>query len=237
MVFADQALGPCACSSLERYLHYLTRYEAHLTSLRMEETARMKLDRKIDTMLESDTTSLNHHDWLHTALEQLFLARRVMAYSYVFAFYMFGDMFKDEFTPRQAETNKVLFEDKQGQLEVEVEHLANLVENTPAAKMREERLNIINLASTINLRIMKMYEVIENEIAPQIAGRPLAVAPYRGRRSAADTRAEGTLEEAMGASLVVASEKTSMSELQTSPLNATSPVAKGTRLQKRARQK
>ena len=55
------------------------------------------------------------------ALEQLFHARRILGYSYVFAFYMFGnDMFRDEVSPAQNAVNQNLFEDQQQQLEGEV---------------------------------------------------------------------------------------------------------------------
>ena len=58
---------------------------------------------------------------LMQALEQLFHARRILGYSYVFAFYMFGnDMFRDEVSPAQNAVNQNLFEDQQQQLEGEV---------------------------------------------------------------------------------------------------------------------
>ncbi len=44
--------------------------------------------------------------------------------SYIFAYYMFGQtMFKEDFTPETNAINQALFEDKQGQLEMEVERL------------------------------------------------------------------------------------------------------------------
>ena len=55
------------------------------------------------------------------ALDQLFEARRILGYSYVYAFYMFGgEMFAEEVTPEQNERNKNLFEDQQQMLEAEV---------------------------------------------------------------------------------------------------------------------
>ena len=54
------------------------------------------------------------------ALEQLFHARRILGYSYVFAFYMFGnDVFREEVTRAQNALNQNLFEDQQQQLEGE----------------------------------------------------------------------------------------------------------------------
>lgn len=55
------------------------------------------------------------------ALEQLFHARRILGFSYVAAFFMFGgSYFKNEVTPEQNELNQNLFEDQQQQLEAEV---------------------------------------------------------------------------------------------------------------------
>lgn len=55
------------------------------------------------------------------ALEQLSLARRVLGYSYVFAFYMFdGATFGEEISSEQNALNQNLFEDQQQQLEREV---------------------------------------------------------------------------------------------------------------------
>jgi ariadne-1 len=171
--------------SLKRYLHYLTRFEAHLESLRFEQRAREDLEGRINVAIEAEAQfgGLSNFGWLQNAMEQLFLARRAMAHSYVFAFYVFGPEYEGEFQPGVAETNKALFEDKQGQLEGEVEKLADLVEKTPADEIPTKRLAIINLASSINARIVKLYDVIENEIAAHVAGRPINVAPYRGQRS------------------------------------------------------
>lgn len=62
------------------------------------------------------------------AQEQLFHARRVLGYSYAFAFYMFGNsMFSEEITPQQNNLNQNLFEDQQQQLEGEVGKLIRLL--------------------------------------------------------------------------------------------------------------
>lgn len=52
------------------------------------------------------------------AQDQLLHARRILGYSYVFAFFMFGQvMFADEVTPAQNTINQNLFEDQQQMLE------------------------------------------------------------------------------------------------------------------------
>ena len=55
------------------------------------------------------------------ALDQLCEARRILGYSYVYAFYMFGnEMFADEVTVAQNQVNQNLFEDQQQMLQSEV---------------------------------------------------------------------------------------------------------------------
>jgi len=95
--------------SLNRWLHYLTRYDGHLKSMRLEERAREDLDAKVEAMM-SQSSSLTNFSWLFQSGRQLFRARRVLAHSYVFAFFVFGPSFKDEFTPQSASSIQALFE-------------------------------------------------------------------------------------------------------------------------------
>jgi hypothetical protein len=55
------------------------------------------------------------------AQEQLFHARRILGYSYAFAFWMFdGDLYAAEISAEQNARNQNLFEDQQQQLESQV---------------------------------------------------------------------------------------------------------------------
>lgn len=55
------------------------------------------------------------------ALDQLFVARRILGYSYVACFYLFdGVTYADDLTSDQNSLLKNLFEDAQGMLEMEV---------------------------------------------------------------------------------------------------------------------
>lgn len=55
------------------------------------------------------------------ALEQICKARQILGYSYVFAYYMFGnDMFRNDISPEQNRINQDLFENLQVHLESEV---------------------------------------------------------------------------------------------------------------------
>eukprot|EP00951_Prasinocladus_malaysianus_P000073 scaffold550_cov37-Prasinocladus_malaysianus.AAC.1 len=66
--------------------------------------------------MEEKDDKLSDFTW---ALEQLLEARRVLGYSYVFAYFMFSDMFKDHITKEQNIINQNLFEDQQQMLEQE----------------------------------------------------------------------------------------------------------------------
>ena len=55
------------------------------------------------------------------ALQQLFVARRILGFSYVAAYYMFdGATFGDDISPAQCSLLRDLFEDAQSMLEAEV---------------------------------------------------------------------------------------------------------------------
>ncbi len=58
------ACAICPCRNLKRYLHYLTRYEAHLQSLKLEEKQRTAIDMKIDQMIEQES-SVSNYSWLN----------------------------------------------------------------------------------------------------------------------------------------------------------------------------
>ncbi len=182
---------PSPRSNLARYLHYLTRHEAHLESLRAEERARAALEARIAAAAAADAAGVGDAGWLHGALGQLFAARRALAHSYVLAYYAFGgELFAADLPAGDARTarHQALFEDKQGRLEVEVERLARLVEATPPAELPALRGAVVNLAATIDTRVVRLYEVVEHDIAGALAGASLEVAPYRGRRTAPPPR-------------------------------------------------
>ena len=65
------------------------------------------------------------------AQEMLVHARRILGYSYVFAFHMFGQvMFADEISPARNAINQNLFENQQQQLEHMVCHPSPLLSTT-----------------------------------------------------------------------------------------------------------
>lgn len=106
---------------LKRYLHYYTRWQAHMDSQRHEQRQQQEIADKIGVLEAAQTSDMHDFSWLRNALNQLCETRAILGYSYVFAFFMFGgDMFRDEIDAQQNEINKNLFEDQQQQLDAEV---------------------------------------------------------------------------------------------------------------------
>lgn len=165
---------------LRRYLHYYTRWRAHLASQKQEVHSKEQVKAKI-VVLEDKDTELKDYTWLMQALEQLCDTRGILAYSYAFAFFMFGnDMFKDEIDEAQNEVNKNLFEDQQQQLESEAERLSGLIQTPENAMDSNVRLSIINSASNIEKRLFNLYKLIENDLLGQLQYSNNYIAPYKG---------------------------------------------------------
>jgi len=168
---------------LERYVHYHTRWKAHMDSLAMEKrqgkwfsTIKDKLKK-----METNDEELNDYTWLHQALDQLLEARRVLGYSYAFAFFMFGDMYKDHISKSQNTVNQNLFEDQQQQLESEVERLSGMVQDLDQKTVdKTMRITVINSTVNIEARTIKLYELIENDLLGPLDLQTAAIAPYRG---------------------------------------------------------
>lgn len=145
---------------LYRYMHYHNRYKAHTDSFKLESKLKETIQDKI-TVLESKEFGIKDFSWLTNGLHRLFRSRRVLSYSYPFAFYMFGDdLFKDEMTPEERELKQNLFEDQQQQLEANVEKLSKYIEEPfgefSEKKILEIRMQVINLSVAIDKLCKKM---------------------------------------------------------------------------------
>lgn len=145
---------------LYRYMHYHNRYKAHTDSFKLESKLKETIQGKIAISEEKDST-LRDYSWVNNGLSRLFRSRRVLSYSYAFAFYMFGDeLFKDEMSDAQREIKQNLFEDQQQQLEANVEKLSKILEEPFETfqddKVMEIRMQIINLSTIIDKLCQKM---------------------------------------------------------------------------------
>ncbi|XP_027910627.1 probable E3 ubiquitin-protein ligase ARI2 isoform X1 [Vigna unguiculata] len=170
---------------LYRYMHYHNRYKAHTDSFKIESKLKETIQGKIAISEEKDST-LRDYSWVNNGLSRLFRSRRVLSYSYAFAFYMFGDeLFKEEMTEAQREIKQNLFEDQQQQLEANVEKLSKILEEPFETfsddKVVEIRMQILNLSTIIDKLCQKMYECIENDLLGSLHLGIHSIAPYKSK--------------------------------------------------------
>ncbi|VVB10382.1 unnamed protein product [Arabis nemorensis] len=170
---------------LNRYTHYHHRYKAHTDSSKLEDKLRGTILKKVSKS-EKKELKLKDFSWVTNGLNRLFRSRRILSYSYAFAYYMFGEeLFKDEMSPKEKEIKKNLFEDQQQQLEGNVEKLSQLLE-TPFdtfsdEKVMDVRIQIINLSVAVDNLCKKMYECIENDLLGSLQRGIHSIAPYKSK--------------------------------------------------------
>lgn len=145
---------------LNRYMHYHNRYKAHTDSFKLESKLKETIQGKV-SISEEKESKLRDFSWVNNGLCRLFRSRRVLSYSYPFAFYMFGDeLFKDEMSKAELEIKQHLFEDQQQQLEANVEKLSKFLEapfdEYSEDKVMETRMQVINLSAITDTLCQKM---------------------------------------------------------------------------------
>ncbi|XP_065855855.1 probable E3 ubiquitin-protein ligase ARI2 [Euphorbia lathyris] len=170
---------------LYRYMHYHNRYKAHTDSFKLESKLKETILEKV-SISEERESRLRDFSWVTNGLHRLFRSRRVLSYSYPFAFYMFGEeLFKDEMTLEEREIKQNLFEDQQQQLESNVEKLSKFLEEPfdqyTDDKVMEIRMQVINLSTIIDTLCKKMYECIEGDLLGRLQLGTHNIAPYRSK--------------------------------------------------------
>ncbi|GLJ22723.1 hypothetical protein SUGI_0428140 [Cryptomeria japonica] len=167
---------------LKRYIHYHSRWKAHMDSLKLEAKQRESVQTTI-LDLEKMESGVKDYSWLTNGLQRLFRARRALSYSYPFAYYMFGgDLFRDEMTDDQRTLRQNLFEDQQQQLENAVERLSKFIEgpfnDLDQSCVMEIRMQVINQSVLNDTLCKKMYDCIENELLGSLELTTHHIAPY-----------------------------------------------------------
>lgn len=171
---------------LKRYIHYHSRWQAHMDSLKLEARQKEVVQEKI-AKLEASESLVKDYSWLTNGLQRLFRARKALSFSYAFAYYMFGnDLFKDEITPEKNEIYQNLFEDQQQQLEGTIERLSKAIEtpfelDVDDSQVAEIRLQVINLSALTDTLCRKMYECIENDLLGKLQLTTHHIAKYNSR--------------------------------------------------------
>ncbi|KAF7049886.1 hypothetical protein CFC21_058340 [Triticum aestivum] len=169
---------------LYRYMHYHNRYKAHTDSLKQEAKLKRDIQWKI-SISENKESKIKDYSWVINGLNRLFRSRRVLSYSYPFAFYMFGDeIFKEEMTPEERELKQNLFEDQQQQLEFNVERLSGFLEkdfqNFSDEEVMDTMKHVINLSNVVDRLCKQMYQCIENDLLYPLR-TPHNIAPYKSK--------------------------------------------------------
>ncbi|KAK8613761.1 hypothetical protein V6N13_101517 [Hibiscus sabdariffa] len=170
---------------LYRYMHYHNCYKAHTDSFKLESKLKETILEKV-SISEERESRLRDFSWVNNGLLRLFRSRRVLSYSYPFAFYMFGEeLFKDEMTDEEREIKQHLFEDQQQQLEANVEKLSKFLaepfDQYTDDKVMEIRMHVINLSVIIDNLCKKMYECIENDLLGSLQRNTHNIAPYKSK--------------------------------------------------------
>ena len=114
------------------------------------------------SVLESREWVTKDYSWVLNGLNRLFRSRRILSYSYPFAFYMFGDeIFSDEMSKEEREIKRNLFEDQQQQLECNVEKLSKSLtvafDQLSENQVLAARMDIINFSVLVDRLCHKMW--------------------------------------------------------------------------------
>lgn len=169
----------------KRYMHYFERFKSHKDSFARESAKREDLEKRIQDKVKTGQESRDYA-WLLCALDQLNVARRVLANSYAFAYFFFGgELYKDDFTAEDNKRNQTFFEDLQQRLESEVERLSGLVEGCSETLTidAEERVKVINSTVSIESRIINFFGMIETDMYGRLQTCSAQFASYRPRRN------------------------------------------------------
>jgi ariadne-1 len=150
---------------LYRYKHYYNRYKAHIYSFKFESKLKDIIQEKIPIFeakhSQRKKSELGDYSWVNNGHSRLLRSRRILSYSYAFAFYMFGDkLFKEEMSEAEREIKQNLFEDQQQQLEANVERLSEILpesfKSLQYGKVMKRRMQIITLSTVIDDLCKKM---------------------------------------------------------------------------------
>lgn len=124
---ADSRKREQAKESLDRYIHYYSRYEVHEKSKQLDTNLRQSAVEQMVELCSNMTVSTNNVELITKATENLIECRRILKYTYVFGFYR-------ECGQRERE----LFEFLQAELERSTEELSGILETRLGVEMLDE---------------------------------------------------------------------------------------------------
>ncbi|XP_019174752.1 PREDICTED: probable E3 ubiquitin-protein ligase ARI2 [Ipomoea nil] len=167
-----------------RYSHYYSRYKAHSDSLKAEASMKQKLQEKV-LNLELKGLASKDFGWVTNGFYRLSHSRRLLSYSYAFAYYMFGDeLYDNDMTQREKDIKQDLFEDQQQQLETNIERLSMCLDEKfddfPEDKVVQMKMKIVTLSGVIDNFCTQLYDCIESDLLIHLQSNH-NVAPYSSR--------------------------------------------------------
>lgn len=156
----DQSDVAKAKRELDRYLHYYKRYHAHSEAQRFAQRQLKETGARMMLLQEhNDNATWSDVEFLKTANEQLVECRRVLKFTYVFAYYMTTPVVNN--TKTDSQTDNTLSDEDRKELqkqrfEYHQEMLEKFTENL--SEMAEKPLREINRTEVVNqTRVMGQY--------------------------------------------------------------------------------
>lgn len=145
----DMSDAARAKRELDRYLHYYKRYHAHAEAQKFAKKQLKETEARMVLLQESsENAKWSDVEFLKTANEQLVECRRVLKYTYVFAYYM---------NP-SAQMQKERFEHHQEMLERFTENLSELSEK-PLDQM--DRTDVVNQTRVVDRFMKNILKYVE----------------------------------------------------------------------------
>uniref|UniRef100_A0A7S4GEC2 RBR-type E3 ubiquitin transferase n=2 Tax=Eutreptiella gymnastica TaxID=73025 RepID=A0A7S4GEC2_9EUGL len=162
-----------AKTQLQRFQHYHDRFKANLDSYRLECKMLDSLDARIEVLQRLGDSSAASWDWLVEGINQLKICRRVLQWSYTWAFYAFAppqpnNPFGLALTPEERLSAKNIFEDSQEQLEYLTERLSKELEVPITVTTAEElgvlKSTVLRMTRAASNRYKGIFDVLEKNV-------------------------------------------------------------------------
>ncbi len=147
----DMSDAAKAKRDLDRYLHYYKRYHAHQEAQSFAKKQLKETEHRMIMLQESsDDTKWSDVEFLKAATEQLVDCRRVLKYTYVFAYYLDADSHS---------MHRERFEHHQEMLEKFTENLSELSEK-PLPEM--DRTDVVNQTRVVDKFMKNILKYVED---------------------------------------------------------------------------
>lgn len=146
----DQSNTAKAKRELDRYLHYYKRFHAHSEAQKFAKKQLKDTEARMVLLQEStDNSTWADVEFLKSAVDQLVECRRVLKYTYTYAYYM---------TDKARSKHKERFEHHQEMLEKFTEKLSELSEKSLAEMDRTDVVNQTRVVDRFMKNILKYVE-------------------------------------------------------------------------------